>query len=62
MLLRVGGCKLAGRTICKLHLPSPGLHADINGDGVLDHVQAYGEGLVADGVEDHIALPKSVAS
>ena len=36
----------AGRTICKLHLPSPGLHADINGDGVLDHVQAYGENLI----------------
>jgi hypothetical protein len=33
----------AGRTICKLHLPPSGLHADINGDGVLDHVQAYGE-------------------
>ncbi len=29
----------SGRTLCKLHLPSPGLHADLNGDGVLDHVQ-----------------------
>jgi hypothetical protein len=29
----------SGRTLCKLHLPAPGLHADINGDGVLDHVQ-----------------------
>jgi hypothetical protein len=29
-----------GRTICKLHLPSPGLHVDMNGDGVLDHLQA----------------------
>ena len=38
------GCCLlcAGRTICKLHLPAPGLHADINGDGVLDHIQAHG--------------------
>ena len=32
-----------GRTICKLHLASPGLHADLNGDGVLDHVQATGK-------------------
>ena len=31
-----------GRTICKLHLPRNGLHADINGDGVLDHVMSYG--------------------
>eukprot|EP00238_Polyblepharides_amylifera_P006621 CAMPEP_0196591354 /NCGR_PEP_ID=MMETSP1081-20130531/69302_1 /TAXON_ID=36882 /ORGANISM="Pyramimonas amylifera, Strain CCMP720" /LENGTH=702 /DNA_ID=CAMNT_0041914685 /DNA_START=132 /DNA_END=2240 /DNA_ORIENTATION=+ len=31
-----------GRTLCKLLLPGPGLHADINGDGVLDHVQAHG--------------------
>lgn len=30
----------SGRTLCKLHLSSPGLHADLNGDGVLDHVQA----------------------
>ncbi|PKA53478.1 hypothetical protein AXF42_Ash020901 [Apostasia shenzhenica] len=26
----------------KLHLPEGGLHADINGDGVLDHVQVVG--------------------
>ncbi|EIE27009.1 hypothetical protein COCSUDRAFT_83568 [Coccomyxa subellipsoidea C-169] len=32
----------SGRTLCKLHLPSPGLHADLNGDGVLDHVQVAG--------------------
>lgn len=32
----------SGRTICKLMLPAGGLHADINGDGVLDHVQASG--------------------
>ncbi|CAL0314460.1 unnamed protein product [Lupinus luteus] len=31
-----------GRPICKLHLQEGGLHADINGDGVLDHVQAVG--------------------
>ncbi|KAA8531935.1 hypothetical protein F0562_006348 [Nyssa sinensis] len=32
----------SGRTICKLHLQEGGLHADINGDGVLDHVQVVG--------------------
>lgn len=32
-----------GRTICKLHLASPGLHVDLNGDGVLDHLQATGK-------------------
>ncbi|KAF5454513.1 hypothetical protein F2P56_024171 [Juglans regia] len=32
----------SGRTMCKLHLQEGGLHADINGDGVLDHVQAVG--------------------
>lgn len=31
-----------GRTLCKLHLQEGGLHADINGDGVLDHVQVVG--------------------
>lgn len=31
-----------GRTVCKLNLPEGGLHADINGDGVLDHVQVVG--------------------
>ncbi|KAG6397396.1 hypothetical protein SASPL_143563 [Salvia splendens] len=30
------------RTLCKLHLQEGGLHADINGDGVLDHVQVVG--------------------
>ena len=29
----------AGRTICKLHLAPGTLHADVNGDGVVDHVQ-----------------------
>lgn len=32
----------SGRTVCKLYLAEGGLHADINGDGVLDHVQAVG--------------------
>ena len=32
-----------GRTVCKLHLASPGLHVDLNGDGVLDHLQATGK-------------------
>lgn len=31
-----------GRTMCKLFLPSPELHADINADGVIDHVSAVG--------------------
>jgi hypothetical protein len=31
----------SGRTLCQLHLPAPGLHADLNGDGVLDHLQAH---------------------
>lgn len=30
-----------GRTICQLHLPAKQLHVDINGDGVMDHVQVY---------------------
>jgi hypothetical protein len=30
-----------GRTLCKLSLLEGGLHADINGDGVLDHVQVH---------------------
>lgn len=29
----------SGRTLCKLHLPPAGLHADLDGDGVLDHAQ-----------------------
>lgn len=31
-----------GRAVCKLLLHEGGLHADVNGDGVLDHVQAVG--------------------
>eukprot|EP00252_Welwitschia_mirabilis_P007876 TRINITY_DN19585_c0_g1_i1.p1 TRINITY_DN19585_c0_g1~~TRINITY_DN19585_c0_g1_i1.p1 ORF type:complete len:697 (+),score=126.02 TRINITY_DN19585_c0_g1_i1:313-2403(+) len=45
-----------GRTVCKLYLQEGGLHADINGDGVLDHVQAVGgrgaEQTVATGTMD----------
>jgi len=32
-----------GRTVCKLHLSSPGLHADINGDGLIEHIQVFGK-------------------
>ncbi|XP_015689377.1 uncharacterized protein LOC102718059 [Oryza brachyantha] len=40
----------SGRTVCKLHLTEGGLHADINGDGVLDHVQVIG----ANGIEQTV--------
>ena len=33
----------AGQPICKLWLPPHGLHADLNGDGVLDHAVAIGD-------------------
>ncbi|KAL4452779.1 hypothetical protein ABPG75_008441 [Micractinium tetrahymenae] len=32
----------SGRTVCRLHLPSPGLHVDLNGDGVPEHIIAVG--------------------
>lgn len=32
----------SGRTVCRLHLPSPGLHVDLNGDGVPEQVVAVG--------------------
>lgn len=32
----------SGRTVCKLHLATPGLHVDLDGDGMLDHIQASG--------------------
>ncbi|GAB4815172.1 hypothetical protein N2152v2_002218 [Parachlorella kessleri] len=32
----------SGRTVCRLHLPSPGLNADLNGDGVPDYIVARG--------------------
>ena len=35
-----------GRSICKLHLPQGGLHVDLNGDGVLDHIQVVTGGEV----------------
>ncbi|GBG86482.1 hypothetical protein CBR_g41477 [Chara braunii] len=31
-----------GRPICRMNLPSGGLHADVNDDGVIDHVQVAG--------------------
>lgn len=31
-----------GRTICKLYMPDDELHVDLNADGVIDHVKAYG--------------------
>jgi len=34
----------SGRTLCKMLLPPPGLHADVNGDGVVDHIEAHGGG------------------
>eukprot|EP00898_Chlorokybus_atmophyticus_P005991 jgi/Chlat1/6393/Chrsp44S05841 len=45
-----------GRTVCQLHLPHPGVHADINGDGVLDHVQAVDSHGSSDGQESHHRL------
>ena len=36
----------SGRTLCKLHLPPAGLHADLDGDGVLDHAQARAHGTL----------------
>ena len=36
--VKLGSCC----TVCKLHLASPGLHVDLDGDGVLDHIQASG--------------------
>lgn len=34
-----------GRPVCALTLPAPGLHADVNGDGVLDHVYVRPQAL-----------------
>ena len=36
----------SGDVICSLYLKSPGLHVDIDGDGVMDHVEAHGRGSV----------------
>ncbi|KAF8060078.1 hypothetical protein HT031_005017 [Scenedesmus sp. PABB004] len=46
----------SGRTLCKLHLPPGVLHADINGDGVIDHV-AVGSGPAAGGPLGVAGLP-----
>ena len=46
-----------GRTMCKLHLASPGLHLDLNGDGVLDHIRAAGTWQIPGiGVRTHTHL------
>ena len=45
-----------GETICSLLLPSPGLHADLDGDGVLDHVTAIG---ALHGSGAHVAQPSA---
>ena len=37
----------SGKTLCKMAMPPGGPHADINGDGVVDHVQAHGSGVDA---------------
>ena len=34
----------AGRTLCQLHLPAGALHADVNADGVIEHVQVSSGG------------------
>lgn len=44
-----------GRSICKLHLASPGLHADVNGDGIIEHVQVYGKDPEANFQAQHSA-------
>lgn len=52
----------SGRTICKLHLAPGALHVDINGDGVMDHVQVY-HGATSAGedinMDDNTHRPKS---
>ncbi|KAL6769300.1 hypothetical protein ACKKBG_A30470 [Auxenochlorella protothecoides x Auxenochlorella symbiontica] len=42
----------SGRVVCRLHLPSPGLHIDVNGDGVPDHIVARGGDPLEDVDED----------
>jgi len=32
----------SGKQICAIDLPNPGLHVDLDGDGVIDHVEAHG--------------------
>lgn len=46
----------SGRTVCRLHLPTPGLHVDLNGDGVPEHIVAAGgnpEDLLEEGDTGH---------
>ena len=38
----------SGAILCSLELKSPGLHADVDGDGVMDHVEAHGRNSVRD--------------
>lgn len=45
-----------GRTLCKLHLLPHTLHADFNGDGVVDHV------TVAHGLDDDDASGSGTSS
>lgn len=56
----------SGRTVCKLLLQEGGLHADVNGDGVLDHVQAVGgvgaERVVLSGLMEAIRPCTAVAT
>ncbi|KAL6873520.1 hypothetical protein ACP4OV_013602 [Aristida adscensionis] len=47
----------SGRTLCKLHLTEGGLHADINGDGVLDHVQLV---VGANGIKEQTVVSGSM--
>ncbi|KAI5054570.1 hypothetical protein GOP47_0030536 [Adiantum capillus-veneris] len=56
----------SGRTVCKLLLQEGGLHADVNGDGVLDHVQAVGgvgtERVVLSGLMEAIRPCTAIAT
>jgi hypothetical protein len=38
----------SGRTLCKLHLPAHQVHADVNGDGVVDHIQVHTGAMTED--------------
>eukprot|EP00879_Flechtneria_rotunda_P011006 GHRR01011501.1.p1 GENE.GHRR01011501.1~~GHRR01011501.1.p1 ORF type:complete len:711 (+),score=224.28 GHRR01011501.1:455-2587(+) len=57
----------SGRTLCKLHLPPHVLHADINADGVIDHVALSSGGagasvpLGTSGPASHAALGPCMA-
>lgn len=49
-----------GEPLCSLMLPARGLHADLDGDGVLDHVQATGalHGALGANAEAKRAVPE----